>query len=82
MNNTPSEVAQLRQRIEEEISSMHLLMNGPAVVSKHVLIMHKYRNLAIYQQELAQLVGKQSAELIVNETYFQVMEGDEPCNHE
>jgi hypothetical protein len=77
-----SEVAQLKQRIEEEISSMYLLMDGPAVVSKHELINHKYRNLGTYQQELAQLVGEQSAAHIVDEAYDQVMEeGDEPCNH-
>jgi hypothetical protein len=77
-----SEVAQLRQRIEEEIASMHLLMNGPTIVSKHTLITHKYRNLGTYHQELAQLVGEQPAEMIVNETYYQMMEGDEPCNRE
>jgi hypothetical protein len=75
-----SEVAQLRQHIEQEIIAMHLLMNGPTVVSKHALIMHKYRNLATYQQELAGLVGEQSAETIINETYYQIMDGDEPCN--
>jgi len=75
-----SEVAQIRQRIEQEIAAMHLLMNSPAVVSKHALIMHKYRHLATYQQELARLVGERSAEVIINETYYQIMEGDEPCN--
>jgi len=71
-----SEVAQIRQRIEEEIASMHLLMNGPAVVSKHALITHKYRILGMYHQELAKLIGEKPAEMIVNETYYQMMEGD------
>jgi hypothetical protein len=51
-------------------------MNGPAVVSKHALITHKYRNLGTYHQELAKLVGEKPAEMIVNETYYQIMEGD------
>jgi hypothetical protein len=76
-----SEVARLRQRIEEEITSMHLLMNGPAVVGRHELITHKYRNLGAYHQELTQLVGEQPAAMIVNETYYRIIEGDEPCNN-
>jgi hypothetical protein len=76
-----SEVARLRQQIEQEIASMHLLMNGPAIVSKHTLITHKYRNLGAYQQELTQLVGERPAAMIVNEAYYQIMEGDEPCNN-
>jgi hypothetical protein len=76
-----SEVARIRQLIEDEVTSIHLLMNGPAIVSKHALITHKYRNLGMYHQELANLVGEQPAEMFVNETYYQIMEGDEPCNH-
>jgi hypothetical protein len=77
-----SEVAHLKQHIEEEITAMHWLMNGSAVVSKHKLIMHKYRNLGLYQRELAKLVGEKSAERIVDETYFRMMEGNEPGQHE
>jgi hypothetical protein len=78
-----SEVARIRQLIEDEVTSMHLLMNGPAIVSKHTLITHKYRNLGLYQRELADLVGEQSAARIVDETYYQMIEGDGmPCNHE
>lgn len=71
-----SEVAKLRQKIELEIEAMYLLMNGPAVVSKHTLITHKYQNLGAYYQQLAKLVGEQPAEMILNETYYQIMEGD------
>jgi hypothetical protein len=60
---------------------MYLLMNGPAVVSKHTLITHRYRNLGAYHQELAKLVGEQPAEMIVNETYYNIMEGDVQCNN-
>jgi hypothetical protein len=77
-----SEVAHLKQRIEEEITAMYLLINGPAVVGKHKLITHKYRNLGMYQRELARLVGEKPAERIVDETYFRMMEGNEPCQHE
>jgi len=51
-------------------------MNGPAIVSKHETITHKYRNLWTYQQELTKLVGEKRAEMILNETYYQIMEGD------
>jgi hypothetical protein len=78
-----NEIAHLKQRIEEEIASMHLLMNGPAVVGKHKLITHKYRHLGMDQRELARLVGEKPAELIVDETSFRMIEeGDKPCNHE
>jgi hypothetical protein len=77
-----SEVAHLKQRIEEEITAMHWLMNGPAVVGKHKLITHRYRNLGMYQRELAKLVGEKPAERIVDETYLRMMEGNEPCQHE
>jgi hypothetical protein len=77
-----NEIAHLKQRIEEEIASMHLLMNGPAVVGKHKLITHRYRNLGMYQRELARLVGEKPAERLVDETYFRMMERNEPCQHE
>lgn len=77
-----SEVAQLRQRIEEEIIAMHLLMTGPAISGRHAIINRRYSNLATYHQELTGLIGGQAAEMIVNETYDQIMEGDGRCNNQ
>ena len=62
-----SDVARLKQRIEEEISSMYLLMHAPAVVSRHDLINHKYRRLGCYQEQLAQVIGPDAAALVVDQ---------------
>ena len=61
-----SEVARLKEQIEAEITALHLLMHGPAIVSKHELINHTYQHLGCYQQQLARHVGTDAAALFVS----------------
>ena len=70
-----SEVAALRQRIEEEIASMHRLMNGPAVVGRHEIIHHKMQKLGVYHHELKQLVGEEQAVEVLYQAHS-LLEGD------
>jgi len=69
-----SEVARLMRAIEQECAAMKRGMEGYATVSSHETITHKYNVLAITQEQLETLVGKQTAMSMVFETYARVME--------
>lgn len=63
-----SEVACIKQRIEQECEALRLAMDGFAVVTSHEAIMARYNRLADCQAELEKLVGP-GAEKIVCELY-------------
>jgi hypothetical protein len=56
-----SEVARLRQQIDQEIEAMHLAMSGYAIVSAHDIITNHYQNLGACFEELSTQVGEQAA---------------------
>ncbi len=70
-----SELAQLRQRIEQEITAMRLLMNGPAIVSRHDIIAQRHRHLTTHRKALTNLVGEEQAGFMFFAIYAQTMEG-------
>jgi len=56
-----SEVAKLRQQLDEICISMHRGLYDYATVGKHAVITHKYEMLGEAQERLARYVGKDQA---------------------
>ena len=56
-----SEVAKLRQQIDEICTAMHRELYDYAVVAKHEVITHKYAMLGETQEQLASYVGSEQA---------------------
>ncbi len=69
-----SEVARLRQQIEEESEAMRLALYGLATVAKHEFITRKYEAIGAFQEELSAHLGEQQATQIMVEIYTTVME--------
>ena len=59
-----SEIALIRQRIEQECAALRLAMDGFAVSASHDAIMARYDRLGACQQELERLVGPQANEIV------------------
>jgi hypothetical protein len=68
-----SEIARLKQRIEEECQALRLALSGPAQGASHKAIMARYERLGVCQAELKRLIGP-GAEEIVGEAYTRCME--------
>ena len=56
-----SEVAKLRQQLDEICTAMHRGLYDYAVVGKHAVITHKYEMLGETQDQLALYVGNEQA---------------------
>ena len=56
-----SELALLRQKIDQEVEMLHRLKNGFAQIASHEMIMHHYRALDRYYTELVPYVGEDAA---------------------
>jgi hypothetical protein len=72
-----SEVATLRQRIEQEAIAMHRLLSEPALVSRHAVINQKSKILGVYHQQLAQFIGKEQAGAVLVQAYAKATETDD-----
>jgi hypothetical protein len=68
-----SDVARLRQQIEEECQAMQLAMTGFAQTASHEVIHQRFQHLDMVQHQLALLIGEQEATQIVVETYVKNM---------
>ncbi|HEY1352974.1 MAG TPA: hypothetical protein VGF67_25445 [Ktedonobacteraceae bacterium] len=68
-----SEVARLKQRIEQECQALRLALNGPAEGASHKAIMARYERLGACQAELERLIGL-DAEEVVGALYHRCME--------
>ncbi len=66
-----SEVARLRQQIDQEIAASKLAMSGYAVVARHDIITHHYDALGACLEQLTVHVGKQAAAQILVEALEQ-----------
>jgi hypothetical protein len=56
-----SEVAKLREQLDEICIAMHRGLYDYAIVGKHEVITHKYEMLGKTQERLASYVGKERA---------------------
>ena len=56
-----SEVAQLRQQLDEICTAMHRGLYDYAIVGKHEVITQKYEMLGKTQERLAMYIGKEQA---------------------
>ena len=56
-----SEVARLRQQLEEECEALHRGLYGLASVAAHEIIRHRYQALGDCADELAKHVGQEQA---------------------
>jgi hypothetical protein len=61
MQTNHSEIAQLRNRIDQEIEAMRQAMSGYAIVSPHEVITNHYQTLSTCFEELTAQVGEQAA---------------------
>jgi hypothetical protein len=68
-----SDVARLRQQIEDECEAMQRAMTGFAQTASHEVINQRFQHLDVTQQQLALLVGEHLATQIVVETYVRMM---------
>jgi hypothetical protein len=68
-----SEVARLKQRIEQECQALRLALSGPAEGASHKAIMARYERLGVCQAELKRLIGP-GAEEVIGELYQRCME--------
>ncbi|MBV9690633.1 MAG: hypothetical protein JO202_13100 [Ktedonobacteraceae bacterium] len=74
-----SEVAQIRQRIEQELEAMRLGMSGLAMgVARHSFIHARMERIGEYQDKLTEHVGEKSANKIVCALYMQAMQEEVP----
>lgn len=71
--NGKSEVARLRERIEQECQAMRAGLTGYATVSNHDAINHRYDAIGDYQQRLEPLVGTEEAARMTIEIYRETM---------
>ena len=71
--NRKSEVARLRERIEQECQAMRAGLTGYAAVSSHDAINHKYDAIGDYQQQLEPLVGADEAARMTVKIYTETM---------
>jgi len=69
-----SEVARIRQQIEDEAYAMYLAFNGFASVAKHVIIAHSHHSLEEHRQELTELVGPEKATEMTMTVYLDMLE--------
>jgi hypothetical protein len=56
-----SEVAQLRNRIDQEIDAMRQAISGYAIVARHEMITNHYQNLGACFEELTARIGEEAA---------------------
>jgi hypothetical protein len=68
-----SEIARLRQQIEQECAAMQQALTGFAITAQHEIIQRKYESLGYYCVQLEQLVGEKAAALITIEIYMKVI---------
>ncbi|MBV9689645.1 MAG: hypothetical protein JO202_08025 [Ktedonobacteraceae bacterium] len=64
-----SEVARLRQQLEEECEALHRGLYGLASVASHEIIRHRYQALGEYADELAKHLGQEQARDLLVTTY-------------
>jgi len=74
-----SEIAQLRQQIEMELTSMRYGLNGFASgTARHTFIHMRMERVGACQNMLAQYLGEHAATELVCEMYMHSMECDQP----
>lgn len=59
-----SEIALIRERIEQECAALRLALDGFAVCASHEAITARYDRLGACQTELEQLIGPQANEVV------------------
>lgn len=62
-----SEVARLRQRIQEEYEAAHRALHAPAMMAKHAYITKRQENIGACFEELSELLSPQEAMKLVVE---------------
>jgi hypothetical protein len=64
-----SEVTRLRYLIELECEAMERGLTGYAATARHEIVSHKYMQLAMYREQLEQLIGKTQSTKTLVEIY-------------
>ncbi len=68
-----SEVAKLRNKIEQECRAMNLILHGYACVAGHQIINHKYQLIGQYQEQLGNIIGHDAAAAMTVEVYNKII---------
>jgi hypothetical protein len=71
-----SEIARIRQAIEDECTALQAVFTAPAAVASHQVVYHKYEALDQHRNQLAQHVGEDQALAEMIDTYNRVVVGD------
>ena len=71
-----SDIAYLKEQIEQECKAMQDGLNGFAITARHDFITKRLDIIGVYQKQLETLVGEQAATYILCETYAKVLERD------
>jgi hypothetical protein len=69
-----SQVAQLRQRIEEEYTAAQRALHAPAMVAKHEFITKRMEGMQQAHEELQAIVGEEEAIKLVAATLENIPE--------
>jgi hypothetical protein len=70
-----SQVADLRNQIEAEITAMRSGLSGLAAgTSKHAFIEAKMKRIGIFEEQLSQQIGSEQATSFSCQAYIRVME--------
>ena len=72
-----SEIAQLRQQIENEYAAAYNGLNGLACVARHEFISARYRRIDQLHNQLAVHVGRPAATQIVSEISDKVVNNEQ-----
>src|SRR5205807_2715287 len=68
-----SEVARIREQIDQEVSAMQQAMQGFASVARHEIIAHHYKALDSYYEALTTQVGETAATEVMIEKLEQYL---------
>ena len=78
MQGSVSEVARLRQAIEDECVSLNRAFHDFSISASHSVIHHKYEAIDQHREQLAQHIGDEQALNVMCETYNRIVVGETP----
>ena len=81
MQTNPSEIARLREQIEEQLVAMRRGLSGLSAGStRHAFINARLERIGSYQENLTNQVGEDAASQLIYGLYNEVMDGPQRDN--
>jgi len=69
-----SEIARIRQQIEDESQAMQQALSGLSMSASHEMIQYRYTAIGQYRDQLVPLVGDEQASHLMTEAYTRGVE--------